>query len=64
MTLLDWFRRPARMTYSEELEAAIAYCTRRTFATLPDEEQSRGYYSLAAALKEHADGLANAEDAA
>jgi hypothetical protein len=61
--LRDLFGRKPQMTYVEELETAINYSTRRRFASLPDNEQSRGYYDLAAAVKQHADKLLLGKDA-
>lgn len=42
-------------TFDEELAKALRYCTTRTFATLPDDQQVDGIRRLARALEIYAD---------
>jgi len=61
---MSWFTRKPEMTFEEELETAIRLCTYRRFGSLPDHDQSRGYYRLAAAIRDFAASLEAEEDAA
>jgi len=44
-------------TFDEELAKAVRYCTTRTFATLPDDQQVDGIRRLARALEIYANEL-------
>jgi hypothetical protein len=58
---MKWFTRRPKMTLEEELEVAIRICTSRGFGSLPADDQSRGYYGLAAGILAHAIRLEEAE---
>jgi hypothetical protein len=50
------------MSFEEELEVAVRFCTMRRFASLQEHDQSRGYYRLGLAIRDYAISLENGED--
>jgi hypothetical protein len=54
-------KKPA-MSFEEELEVAVRICTMRSFASLQEHDQFRGYYRLGLAIRDYAISLENQED--
>jgi len=59
---MSWFTRKPPMTFEEELEEAVRYCTAPRFSSLQENDQSRGYHRLWLAIREYAISLEEEED--